>query len=75
MASKVVKATDENIQVVTDFIHEHIPDTCPKAVLGQLDLAIEEIYINIAHYAYGSSVGDAEITCIVSDDKSEITIA
>ena len=36
---------------------------CKKGI----DLAVEEIFVNIAHYAYSGRGGEAEVSCILSD--------
>lgn len=55
-----VKATDESMQAVNDFIHSIIPKECDQMLLNQIDLAVEEIFVNIAHYS-GSE--EAVINC------------
>ena len=55
-----VKATDESMQAVNDFIHSIIPKDCNEMLLNQIDLAVEEIFVNIAHYS-GSE--EAVINC------------
>lgn len=55
-----VKATDESMQAVNDFIHSIIPQDCDAMLLNQIDLAVEEIFVNIAHYS-GSE--EAVINC------------
>ncbi len=63
MSIKCFQATDENMQSVSDFIHGHIPQCCSVELLNKIDLAVEEIFVNIAHYAYKSETGLAEIDC------------
>ena len=55
-----VKATDESMQAVNDFIHSIIPQDCDAMLLNQIDLAVEEIFVNIAHY---SGSDEAVINC------------
>ena len=33
----------------------------------QIDVAVEEIYVNIAHYAYHPDIGEATIRCQVTE--------
>ena len=40
----------------------------------QIDVAVEEIFVNIANYAYGSETGDAEISVDISGDPAEACI-
>ena len=53
-----IKASDTNMQTVNDFIHSVLPAGCDVMLLNQIDLAVEEIFVNIAHY---SGAGEAEI--------------
>ena len=46
-----VKASDESMQNVNDFIHSMLPADCDEMLLNQIDLAVEEIFVNIAHYS------------------------
>ncbi len=64
-----VKATDESLQAVNDFIHSMLPSDCDNMILNQIDLAVEEIFVNIAHYS-GSE--EAVINCSFENDKLEI---
>ena len=64
-----VKATDESLQAVNDFIHSMLPSDCDDMILNQIYLAVEEIFVNIAHYS-GSE--EAVINCSFENDKLEI---
>ena len=64
-----VKATDESMQAVNDFIHSMIPQNCDEMLLNQIDLAVEEIFVNIAHY---SGSPEAVITCSYKDNVLEV---
>ena len=44
---------------------------CPMKAQMQIRLAAEEIFVNIAHYAYGEGKGKAEICAFVADDVFE----
>lgn len=63
-----VDATTDNLQQVTDFVDGILEaNGASMKTLMQIDLAVEEIYVNIANYAYGESVGKAEITAAYND--------
>ena len=55
-----VKATDESMEAVNNFVHSVLPPKCDELAINQIDLAVEEIFVNIAHYS-GSE--EAEILC------------
>lgn len=46
------------MQAVNDFIHSLLPANCDDMLLNQIDLAVEEIFVNIAHY---SGAEEAEV--------------
>lgn len=46
-----IKASDESMQAVNDFIHSMLPSGCDDMLVNQIDLAVEEIFVNIAHYS------------------------
>ena len=46
-------AKTENLSVVNEFIHSELDRRlCPKRVQNQLDIAVEELFVNVCHYAY-----------------------
>ena len=51
-----VKALVDNLGTVTDFVDDFLDShDCPMKVQMQIDIAIDEIFSNICHYAYGDS--------------------
>ncbi|HBI59911.1 MAG TPA: hypothetical protein DDY31_01655, partial [Lachnospiraceae bacterium] len=57
-----VEAKIENLQQVLDFVEEKLSQQdCDNKTMVQFAVAVEEIYVNIAHYAYPNSIGNAEI--------------
>ena len=75
MDKKEVLAKIENLPEVSCFIDEKLEEAgCPMKVQMQVDVAVEEIFVNIASYAYEGKEGPAEIFFdINSDKKVEIT--
>ena len=65
---KIFTATDENMSAVNEFIHSLLPKNTSFGTENQLDLAVEELYVNIAHYAYAPGTGDVEIECELNDE-------
>ena len=69
-----VDATTENLQQVMDFVDGVLEENgCSVKMQMQIDLSVEEIYVNIANYAYGDGVGKAEISADCSDGEITIT--
>ena len=68
-------ATVENIEVVTDFVNEQLEALdCPMKAQMQIDVAIDELFGNIAHYAYTPEVGDATVRVEVINDPLAVVI-
>ena len=63
-----IAADDQNMERVNDFIHSCLPSDCTPIILNKIDLAVEEIFVNIAHYAYNPEVGEARISASFSDN-------
>lgn len=65
-----IEANVENLQAVLDHIDGELALAgCPMTVQIQIDIAVEEMFVNIASYAYESGSGPARIGIEISDDK------
>ncbi|MBO7122482.1 MAG: SpoIIE family protein phosphatase [Treponema sp.] len=56
-------AADEKLADVLDFIKSNLPDGVSNDLKNKIDLAAEEIFVNISHYAYEEATGKAQIVC------------
>lgn len=75
MKELTVDAAVENIEVVTDFVNEELEKLdCPIKARRQIDVAIDEMFGNIARYAYSPDVGKATVRFAVEEDPLEVTI-
>ena len=75
MENLIVTAEVKNLDAVTDFVLQR-PEiaACPKNTQLQLRLAVEEVFVNIASYAYDPFIGPAEVRCEVLDDPLRVVI-
>lgn len=69
-----VEAVTENLNRVLEFVEEQLPEECSNKIKVQIQIAVEEIFVNIAHYAYASGAGMADISVEVSEPPSQISI-
>ncbi len=70
-----LNAVVENIDTVTDFVNEHLEQyNCPKKAQTQIDIAIDELFGNIAHYAYNPEVGTATVRVEVLENPLSVVI-
>ena len=70
-----VAATKENLETVTAFLDEILDEKdCPLKIRLQIDLALEEMYINIANYAYTPKTGEMELRVEFDEAERELTL-
>ena len=70
-----VAATLENIDTVTDFVNGELEMLdCPMKAQFQIDVAIDELFSNIALYAYNPEVGPATVRVEVADNPTSVII-
>lgn len=63
-----LQATLENTAVVTQWLEEHLENMdCPLKAQMQLAVAVDELFSNIARYAYGDIPGQATVRLEVLD--------
>ena len=75
----------ENLDEVNGFVESHLEEAgCSMKQIMQIGLAVEEVYVNIAHYAYSdkdadgkpipdTGTGPADIILNVDDSKILLT--
>ena len=75
MKSLTVPAKTECIDEINDFVGQELEAyDCPMNIQLQIELAIEEIFVNIASDAYHPVDGEAEIRCEVLQDPLRVVI-
>ena len=69
-------ATLDNLPQVLAFLEENLEavDCSPKAQM-QISVAAEEVFVNIAHYAYAPGTGEATVKLEIGGDPLTATIA
>ena len=70
-----VDATVDNLNKVLAFIDEQLEaNNCPMRVMLEIDVAAEEIFVNVASYAYTSGVGSVAIEVNFEDHPKAVAI-
>ena len=76
MKELTVDATVENITQVTAFVDEQLEELgCPIKAQMQIDIAIDELFGNIAHYAYNPKVGVATVRVEVVNEPLSVVVS
>ena len=71
----VIEATRENLPKVISFVNEHLEAAdCNVRTQIQIDIAVEELFINIASYAYYPEIGTAVVQVTVTDEPLSVEI-
>lgn len=62
MSELILEANTENLDKVLDFVNPELENAgCDIKTQMQIDIAVEELFVNIAHYAYGDGTGTVQI--------------
>ena len=70
-----IDAKVENIPVVTDFVNRRLEEfNCPESILSHIDIAVDELFSNIAQYAYSTGDGMATVRVETENDPPEAII-
>lgn len=76
MKELTIKATIENVRTVTDFVDEQLEAlNCPIKAQMQIDIAIDELFSNIAFYAYNPEVGPATVRVEVQQEPLAVLVS
>ncbi len=75
MKELIIDALTENLPQVLGFVDEQLEAAqCPVKIQMQIDIAVEEIFVNIAHYAYEQEVGTAAVRVEVTNEPPAVQI-
>ena len=74
MKEFTIDAVTENLGKVIAFVGEQLEAVdCPMKTQMQIEVAVEELFVNIANYAYAPKIGTAAIRTEITADTAEIT--
>lgn len=75
MSDLTLEATVENLPKVLEFVDSHLEEhDCPPRAQMQIDIAVEELFVNIAHYAYAPQVGHATVRVEIQPEPLAVII-
>ena len=75
MAEITLAATLDNLDKVLAFIDGQMELAgCPARLMTQVDMAVEEIFVNIARYAYHPEEGEASVRCEAGGEPFRIIV-
>jgi sigma-B regulation protein RsbU (phosphoserine phosphatase) len=75
MVNKTFPAKTEALLDVLAFVEEQLEKhECPMKIQTAICVAIEEVFVNVAHYAYGEGEGDVTFTIHFEEESRNFTI-
>ena len=75
MKELIVEADRMNLPAVQNFIDEQLEEAgCPMLTQTTIDIAVEELFVNIASYAYGDGKGKAVVQVTVHKEPLSVEI-
>ena len=70
-----IAATLENLDAVMAFVDQQLEEVgCSMKTQMQIDIAVEEVYVNIAHYAYNPEVGGVTIRVQIEEEPLAVIL-
>lgn len=70
-----IDAVAENLPQVTEFVDRRLEAAgCPARAQLQINIAVEEIFVNIANYAYAPGKGKVALRMEVTDEPVMVRI-
>ena len=74
MANKTFPAKTDALSDVLAFVEQALEQyECPMKIQMAICVAIEEVFVNVAHYAYGEGDGDVTFTISFEEETRNIT--
>ena len=75
MKELTIEATPENAEKVIDFVDEMLEEYgCGMKQTMAINVAVDELFSNIAHYAYNPETGNATVLVDVVEDPLSVEI-
>ncbi len=74
MKEKVFEAKDENMLDMLGFVEQELESYgCSMRMQTAISVALEEVFINVAHYAYPDGNGTAKVSISIDPTTDEMT--
>ena len=75
MKEIILPARHEELDTALGFVKSELADfCCPPKTMLQIAVSVEEIFVNIANYAYAPGFGSVSIGCETGGDPLYVTI-
>lgn len=73
MLEKSVPASMEYMDVVLEAMEQYLKERrCPPEIATKLEIALEEIFTNVASYAYHGEPGEFHLSCMLEQGSGQL---
>lgn len=70
-----IQAKDDNLSIVTEWVEDLIRKECTEEkTISEILIAVDELFINICHYAYEGETGEAEFWLEISENPKRVRL-
>ena len=71
-----IEAKNEKLDQVLDFVNEMLEELgCSIKDQNRIDIAVEEVFVNIANYAYGEETGEMTLSAETAEAPKSLTLS
>ena len=75
MKELTIEAIPENVEKVVDFVETQLKEYgCGLRTMTAVEVAVDELFSNIAHYAYNPETGEATVLVDVKEEPLSVEI-
>ena len=75
MKELIIEAVNTNLDEVLTFVDEQLEEAnCSSKIQTTIEIAVEELFVNIANYAYSPEIGTAVVQISVNKEPLSVEI-
>lgn len=74
MERRVFHAIDTELPNATAFLEEVLEEICPAKSMMQIMVCLEEMFVNVSHYAYPDQEGTVAVSIELADGVVSVTL-
>lgn len=75
MQELTLQASDDTLYRVLDAVEDYLNQNgCKEEIMTEVLISVEEIYVNIAHYAYGGEAGEVVVQMGMAEESERFRI-
>ena len=75
MKELIIEAVNTNLDEVLAFVDEQLEEAnCSSKIQTTIEIAVEELFVNIANYAYSPEIGTAVVQISVNKEPLSVEI-